>query len=252
MGNQAKAPSRSRFVSSTLRVGKVAVVLVAMVSLSVWGGTVSHSHLAAPTVDERGASNRVSIPGNSARAQTDGADVVPSPGAPSAQAGTPTWTRLATPQHPSARDDAAIAYDAADGYVVLFGGGAGLGTGSNYSAPVCYNDTWIFVHGVWTNLSIAGPPPTCDPAMAYDAAAGVILLYDGADVNPSVPWNETWEFVHGRWSELNVGNPWVITGLGVTVTYDTADQAVLLYGYRYNGSYVELSRTPLDLDTYGP
>ncbi len=236
MENLAKVSAGSRFVSSTLRVGKVAVVLVAMVGLSAWGGTVAHSHLVTPAADTRVAGNGTAIQGSAPQASHDEANGVSNPGAPSAQAGTPTWTRLTTPQHPSARDDAAIAYDAADGYVVLFGGGAGLGTGSNYSAPVCYNDTWIFVHGVWTNLSIAGPPPTCDPAMAYDAADGVVLLYVDVDVNPEITWNQTWVFVHGRWSELDINNPSMAGGWGVTMTYDGEDRAVLLYGYHYEGN----------------
>ena len=50
----------------------------------------------------------------------------------------PTWTRQAPASSPPARADAAIAYDAATGTVVLFGG-VGLAGGS-----VPSGDTWTW------------------------------------------------------------------------------------------------------------
>jgi len=38
---------------------------------------------------------------------------------------TPGWTQIVTTTHPSARDEPGIAYDPADGYVILLGGSAG-------------------------------------------------------------------------------------------------------------------------------
>ena len=46
-----------------------------------------------------------------------------------------------------------FAYDAADGYTVLYGG-AGFVSGSQ----VAFNDTWTFVGGNWTLLPNANGP----------------------------------------------------------------------------------------------
>src|SRR5205807_277122 len=74
-----------------------------------------------------------------------------------------TWTQLSPSNSPPARFSASMAYDAADGYILLFGG-AGNTVG-------ILGDTWEFHGGQWTQLSPASSPsPRQYPSMVYDAA----------------------------------------------------------------------------------
>ncbi len=54
---------------------------------------------------------------------------------------TITWTQVSTSYSPPARADAAMTYDSADGYTLLFGGQTIVG------AAV---DTWTYSGGSWT------------------------------------------------------------------------------------------------------
>jgi hypothetical protein len=114
------------------------------------------------------------------------------------------WTELST-SGPSGRYVAAIAWDAADGYAVLFGGYSG-----NTVIPA-YNDTWTFVHGVWSNITgTTNQTPTgrWRAVMAYDSGDGYVLLYGGTNGAETVAYSDTWEFLHGNWTKLNVsGSP---------------------------------------------
>lgn len=122
------------------------------------------------------------------------------------------WTQLHPQSHPSPRLGAGMVYDATDGYILLFGG-TYLGGNSTWGYWGCLNDTWMFRGGVWTNLSIPGPPPACSPSLAYDPDLGYVLAYIGTYQIPgrlnstTVEVNETWRFVGGIWTEVNVSGP---------------------------------------------
>src|SRR5215469_8273366 len=81
------------------------------------------------------------------------------------------WAKQSPAVHPSARAGGAMAYDAATGTVVLFGGlhqGRFLG------------DTWTWNGTTWTQQHPATSPPVrYFAAMAYDAAAGTVVLFGG-------------------------------------------------------------------------
>jgi len=125
------------------------------------------------------------------------------------------WTQIHTAVAPSARAGAAIAYDVADGYVLLFGG----------TQPVSTNDTWEYSGGVWTELHPAvAPPEVSRLSMAYDPetkSAILVLRIHGSS-------GTTWSFAAGTWTELsaNVG-----TSLAdaMTTTYDPAAKSVLFF-----------------------
>jgi hypothetical protein len=115
-----------------------------------------------------------------------------------------TWTDL-TPNNltastsPTRRSAAAIAYDAAQSMVVLFGGS----TSPAFTASAV-NDTWEFSGGLWRNVT-AGPTPSPRFAAgaAYDAAHAQILLVGGIVRNGAVI-NETWTFQNGVWTNRTV------------------------------------------------
>jgi len=73
-----------------------------------------------------------------------------------------------------------MAYDAADGYVLLFGGT------ESFNSTTSLGDTWEFHAGQWTQLfPSSSPSPRIFASMAYDAADGYVLLFGGVTVAPS-------------------------------------------------------------------
>ncbi len=158
--------------------------------------------------------------------------VAASPLSTQAQAGTSDliyqWTNVTGSSGPSSRIGAMMAYDATDGYVLLFGG-------ENTTSHVFLDDTWTYHAGVWTNItSTAGtPPPARDNgAMTWDAYDGYVLLYGGYSSSSDTWLSDTWSFVGGVWTELFPTTSPGYNGqvYGVEMTYDAADQCVVFYG----------------------
>ena len=108
-----------------------------------------------------------------------------------------------------------MAYDVADGYVVLFGGASDAG-----STPTCYGDTWQFLGGAWTNITVPGPSADCYPTMTYDTSDGYLLLLTNGN---------TWKFQGGTWTTISTTSSPPPRALA-DMTYDAADGYVLLYG----------------------
>ena len=146
-----------------------------------------------------------------------------------------TWTNLSLlpAVSPGTRVGGAMAYDAVDGYVVLFGG-LGCSTGSSCSAAGL-QDTWKFVGGAWTELLPATYPGIrYGEEIAYDPADGYVVLLGGAGCSsgssciPSLV-QDTWTFVAGNWMPAS---PPSIPGirLGAAMVYDATDGYVLLFG----------------------
>src|SRR2546426_8444779 len=105
----------------------------------------------------------------------------------------PGWTELG-PAHPSSFLLGSIAYDAADGYVVLFGGATSLGS--------INGETWKYSGGTWTQITpTSGPPARFGGAMTYDTVDGYILLFGGFD-SAFQPLRDTWKFSTGAWTNI--------------------------------------------------
>lgn len=75
-----------------------------------------------------------------------------------------------------------MAYDAASGDLLLFGG-----TGADGQL---LGDTWEFNGSAWTQMNQGGMPALTGASMAYDAELGQVLLFGG--LGSSGPQNETW------------------------------------------------------------
>ena len=85
-----------------------------------------------------------------------------------------------------------MAYDAADGYTVMFGGFVGE-IGSTASS-----NTWVFFNNTWYRLtSPVEPPASFLVRMAYDPVGGDVLLYESVVGGP-----QTWSFSAGNWTNL--------------------------------------------------
>ena len=134
--------------------------------------------------------------------------------------GVATWTQLSPTTVPPARYDATMAYDAADGYTVLFGGVATSGA--------TLDDTWVFQGGEWTHLNPATSPlPRAFAVMAYDAADGYVVLFGGDNAGGTL--GDTWAFRGGQWTQLSPDtSPSPRTY--AAMSYDSADGYVVLFG----------------------
>jgi hypothetical protein len=135
-----------------------------------------------------------------------------------------SWVRTAPAANvnPGPTEGGSMAYDAADGYVVFFGG---------YNSTFAFSTaTWTYSHGVWTRLSIAGPPLDYDAAMAFDPAQGYVLMFGGANLA-----NATWAFHAGAWTELcgeicAFGSYAPPPRYGAGLAYDPGSQFMILFG----------------------
>ncbi len=113
----------------------------------------------------------------------------------------------APPNRPSARDDAAMAYDPAAGSVLLFGGLVIGSQGLN-----ALDDTWSWSGTRWTELHPSASPPGLSGALlGYDPATGSLVLTGGDVSTPEGQLEETdttWVWNGSTWSaEAAAGIP---------------------------------------------
>ncbi|HEV2519862.1 MAG TPA: PKD domain-containing protein [Thermoplasmata archaeon] len=90
-----------------------------------------------------------------------------------------------------------MTWDAADGYVLLFGGVGCAGT----CEPA---DTWTFANGVWTNItaSLTGSPPAVYlSALAFDPSTNKVILFGGN--HQGVTRAYTWAYSAKTWTNLS-------------------------------------------------
>ncbi|HTT34832.1 MAG TPA: hypothetical protein VMH78_03050 [Thermoplasmata archaeon] len=147
-----------------------------------------------------------------------------------------SWTNLTATvgRAPSPRAvENSIAYDPADGYVLLFGGKDMAGNG--------LGDTWTFSGGRWTNITSSlttSPSPRLAANMAYDPGAGGVLLFGGSSsvvFGSATFYNDTWLFSKGAWTQLfpvHAPSPRRDAGMA----YDPTEKAVVLFGGTNSGT----------------
>lgn len=134
------------------------------------------------------------------------------------------WSQLAS--GPTARVFAAMAFDSTRNVTVLFGGamGAAVATG---------NDTWEFDGTTWQQRSPAqSPPPRCRAAFAYSPVVGKCVLFGGGNANGSGNLADAWTWDGTNWQQLVATGPAPAARQGAALTYDAAQQRVLLFGGR--------------------
>ncbi|MCI4345072.1 MAG: hypothetical protein L3J87_05560, partial [Thermoplasmata archaeon] len=118
------------------------------------------------------------------------------PSAPSARA-------LNAPLHnngvsPRPLESASGAFDALDGYVLMFGGRGVSGAMDS--------STWVFLRGNWSELPVGSgvaPPARYEASMAYDSEDHEVVLFGGCADSPcDRVLNDTWSFAGDRWTNL--------------------------------------------------
>ena len=129
---------------------------------------------------------------------------------------------------PQLRFGQAMAFDAARGRVVLFGGS----TGSSF-----LGDTWEWDGAHWTEVADTGPDARSGHAMAFDAARGRIVLFGG--ISEGAFLNDTWEWDGTDWTQVADTGP--SSRAGHAMAFDSGRGVTVLFGG--NGSAGLLSDT---------
>jgi hypothetical protein len=134
-----------------------------------------------------------------------------------------TWTQASPATSPSARQYQAMAYDAARGQVVLFGGLSGIRL----------NDTWVWDGANWTQKSPStSPSARVGHAMVYDSAHGQVVLFGG--IGNSGPLSDTWVWDGSNWTQKSPSTSPSARDYHA-MAYDSAHGQVVLFG-GYDGS----------------
>lgn len=152
------------------------------------------------------------------------------------------WTQLHPENAPSPRYYTMMTYDAADGYMLLFGGNASGGpwNGTNGTGSGFLGDTWEFSQGNWHQLQpSSSPSPRAAAGMAYDVADHEVVLYGGesyrvllnqaSETYAGSDTNDTWTYSGGVWTQIFPHtNPGPRDSF--PMTYDPNSSSVMLFG----------------------
>ena len=143
---------------------------------------------------------------------------------------------------PSSGLGVAMAYDAADGYVLAVSPNVtGTGNNSTWGSIV---QTWTFLHGNWTQLSLSyAPEDRGYESIAYDPVDKYVVIYGGSGFGGGFfggggLLDDTWSYSAGNWTNITVPNA-LSPGLRAyaPMTWDTADgYGVLVAGMGTSGN----------------
>jgi hypothetical protein len=138
------------------------------------------------------------------------------------------WTEALPSAPPAGRGSAVMAYDAARGEVVLFGGynNWALNDGRGY-----FRQTWTWDGDEWTHRTEVTNRPTMRwmPGMAYDAARGEVVMFGGYDFDLGIYRDETWIWNGVDWA-LRPTSPTPAPRYAGALTYNSVRQEVFLVG----------------------
>jgi hypothetical protein len=133
---------------------------------------------------------------------------------------THAWTQVFPAATPSPRYNAAMAFDAAHGRSLLFGGYSGVREG----------DTWTWDGTIWTQVATSGCTPRNGHSMAYDDGRQVIVLFGGYN---GARLGDTWEWNGFAWSQRSVTGPSGRQYVGLT--YHDERHRIMLFGGQVEG-----------------
>jgi hypothetical protein len=144
-----------------------------------------------------------------------------------------SWVALKPASSPAPRFSASMAYDAASGQLILFGGGA--------QNAVYFNDTWTWNGSNWVQLHPATSPPFgFASAMAYDPATRQIVMFGGQ--RSTTYSNSTWVWTGSNWQQLT---PQTVPGAreGASMAWDPTTSQLVMFGGRQTGSNADFNDT---------
>lgn len=157
----------------------------------------------------------------------DDGDSLSHDGCGSCQPESPAWERADQgpdgAAQPTQRMWHAMAYDAARGQVVMFGGQPGN--------SLFGNDTWLWNGTTWISSEPAARKPYVryGHAMTYDSKRRRVILFGGIGRDGG-SFNDTWEWNGTTWTEVSpsTGNP--PPRVHHSLAYDAARDRVVLFG----------------------
>jgi hypothetical protein len=135
-----------------------------------------------------------------------------------------TWSQAAPATSPPARQGAVMAYDAATGQLVLFGGATGTRSG-------LLSDTWVWDGTTWSQAApTTSPPARYSASMAYDPATQQLVLFGGfGPAHKSHALNDTWTWNGSSWTQASpVTRP--SARVLPSMAYDPAQGGIVLFG----------------------
>jgi hypothetical protein len=100
------------------------------------------------------------------------------------------WQEANSPNNPSGRQAPAMAFDAAQSNVVLFGGSGTSGV---------QQDTWTWNGSAWAAQTTAAVPARRFASMSYDPVHSQVVMFGGD--NGSVDLGDTWTWAAGNWTK---------------------------------------------------
>lgn len=131
-----------------------------------------------------------------------------------------SWTQRFPLHSPAPRYKPAMAYDAARGEVVLFGGG-------NFSTGQYFADTWVWNGEDWELRSPSvSPPARVEHVMAYDALRQETVLFGGSG---GYPFADSWVWNGTTWTQRFPAISPTARALAAMV-YDSNYEHVVLFG----------------------
>lgn len=135
-----------------------------------------------------------------------------------------TWRQESPLTSPPTRFGAVLAFHAASGQLVLFGG-------MDCEGDTCsdFDDTWSWDGSTWVQLSPANSPPErTNAALVSDTARNVLVLFGGEDSGGDI-LRDTWTWDGAGWTE-QPGDPGPSARTGAAMAYDAVRGVVVLFG----------------------
>lgn len=136
------------------------------------------------------------------------------------------WQRVFPTTSPNARAFYSMVYDSRRGVCVLYGTQSGSTVGTSGG-----NQTWEYDGTTWRQVVTNFVPPGLEtPAMAYDEARGVTVMFGGYNgTSPGTMYNSTWEYDGSNWV-LRTTATSPIGRYRASCGYDSRRGRVVLYG----------------------
>jgi hypothetical protein len=132
-------------------------------------------------------------------------DTVPAVPHPAQSPANAIWQRVCTgsapytcPNTPTARKNAALVDDVADGYILGFGGQTTVSAGVR-------NDSFYWSHGAW-HVNPSGPSTltiATNSSIAYDSTDGYVLLFGGWSGTSLTYRSFVFKYLAGTWTQLS-------------------------------------------------
>lgn len=148
----------------------------------------------------------------------------------------PTWTQQSPVTSPPPRGEAAMAYDASTGQVMLFGGSVP----ANLGVQMPLNDTWTWNGSTWKQLTgFLSPSPRYGASMASRGSGEVVLFGGNAQNQPpggdTLTVGDTWTWNGSSWSPHYLLSPQPSPRYGAAMAYHAGTGKVVLFGGNGNG-----------------